>query len=52
MALSQHQNNPSQPKQGLEAATGLLEQALSYLVFALKDSQSQKQKFFSKGQLI
>ena len=42
---------PEQAKAGAQDTTGLLE-ALSNLVFALKDSESPKQKFFSKGQFI
>ena len=43
---------PEGAKAGAQGTTGMLEQACSYLVFASKDSKSEKQKFFSKGLFI
>ena len=39
-------------KAGAQGTTGLLEKASSYLVFAPKNSESQRQIFFSKGQCM
>ena len=43
---------PERAKAGAQGTTGLLEQAHSYLVFAPKDSESQRQTFFSKAQCM
>lgn len=43
---------PGWAKAGAQGTTGSAGAGTLYLVFASKDSESEKQKFFSKGQFI